>query len=129
MEEYIKIVILAAVADGEFHSDEIKAIQKLKKLHPQISSITDEQAHAMVADIYNKMSAGIEPIGIIEQIGKGMNDHEKNIGYALAREICVSDFDYDENEKKFIKMLEKSWKIPKEVIDKIEFSINLRYFN
>lgn len=129
MEEYIKIIILAAVSDGEFHEDEIATIQRLKNSHSQFSNITDAQAHAIVADIYNKISAGMEPKMIIEQMGNNMTDKQKLIGYALAKEICIADFTYNDDEKKFIKLVEEVWKIPDEAIEKIEFSLNIRYFN
>ena len=129
MEEYIKIIILAAVSDGEFHEDEIAIIQKLKNSHSQFSNITDAQAHSIVADIYNKISAGMDPKMIIEQMGESLTDEQKLIGYALAKEICVADFTYNEDEKKFIKLLEDLWQIPEDAIEKIEFSLNLRFFS
>lgn len=129
MDHYIQIILLAAVADGEIKEDELQVIHKLKMHHPRFKNISDDKANKVAADVYNKISAGMEPKHILEQMGSRMDDNEKNVAYALAKEMCVSDFHYPSSEVSFIKLIEEIWSISDEVIEKVDFSIQLRYFN
>lgn len=129
LDNYIQIILLAAVADGEIKEDELQVIHKLKTHHPRFKSVSDDQANQIVASVYNKISAGMEIKHILEQMASNMNENEKNVAYALAKEMCVSDFHYPSSEVNFIKLIEEIWSISDEVIEKVGYSIQLRYFN
>ena len=101
----------------------------MKTHHPRFKSVSDDQANQIVASVYNKISAGMEIKHILEQMASNMSENEKNVGYALAKEMCVSDFHYPSSEVNFIKLIEEIWSISDEVIEKVDFSIQLRYFN
>ena len=57
--KFLKIVMLAAVADGEIQAEELDMLNQIKKAHPELKDIPDEAARASMADIYNKFSAGM----------------------------------------------------------------------
>ena len=55
---FLKVVILAAVSDGEIQSQELEIINAMKKSHPMMKNVSDDEVQAAMADIYNKISAG-----------------------------------------------------------------------
>ena len=124
----LKMVVLAAVSDGEVQPNELEAINLIRKSHPVLRQVSDSECQAAIADIYNKISAGMEPKHILEQIGSEYSSEEKSLAYALAVEVCYSDFSIKNEEMHFLNDIEKQWKIPKEVSEPIKFSANLRFF-
>ena len=75
--KFLKIVMLAAVADGEIQAEELDMLNQIKKAHPELKDIPDETARASMADIYNKFSAGMETKHILEQLGGEFNQSER----------------------------------------------------
>lgn len=123
----LKMVVLAAVSDGEVQPNELEAINRIRQSHPVLRQVSDSECQAAIADIYNKISAGMEAKHILDQIGSEYSSEEKNVAYALAVEICYSDFSIKKEEKYFLNEIEKHWKIPKDVSEPIKFSANLRF--
>ena len=89
--------------------------------------MSDDDGREAMADIYNKLSAGMETKYIIEQLSSEFSNKEKQSAFALAKEICAADFDIKPAETDFLKLLEEEWKIPKSVISAVDQSISLRY--
>ena len=126
---FLKVVLLAAVSDGEIQPPELEMIDKLKKNHPALKEITDLNIQEAIADIFNKISAGMDVKYIIQDLGDQLNEREQHAAYALAKEVVSSDFILEQNEKDFIGELEERWNIPSKIIEAINISIQLRYFN
>ena len=85
-DRFLKVILLAAVADGEIQTEELELINLFRKSHPVLKKINDDKARAAMADIYNKLSAGMEVKHILEQIGETLNQNEKESAFALAKE-------------------------------------------
>ncbi len=125
--KFLKIVMLAAVSDGEIQPAELEMLNQIKRQHPEFKSVSDDDGREAMADIYNKLSAGMETKHIVEQLSSEFSNKEKQSAFALAKEICAADFDIKPAETDFLKLLEKEWKIPKSIISAVDQSISLRY--
>lgn len=125
--KFLKIVMLAAVSDGEIQPAELEMLNIVKKHHPELKSISDEDGRSAMADIYNKLSAGMETIHILKQLEAEFSVKEKHQAFALAKEVCAADFEMNPAETDFLNLLKKEWKIPKTVVSAVDLSISLRY--
>ena len=74
--KFLKIIVLAAISDGEFQASEKDLIDHLVKSHPIFKAWSEIASSAMV-DIYNKTNAGMEPKYILDQLGPEF-DQEKH---------------------------------------------------
>jgi len=127
-DKFLSIILLAAVSDGKLQEQEIAMLRRYRLQHPGMKQISDDQEAAITADIYNKLSAGMDVLYIIEDLGRNLTQDQKNAGYALAREVCAADYKVLPAEQSFLTNIEEKWKIPKDVIASIEVSLTLRYF-
>lgn len=125
--KFFKIVVLAAVADGEIQAEERNMLNQIKKAHPELKDIPDESAWASMADIYNKIKAGMETKHILEQLGGEFNQSERETAFALAKEVCAADFKIMPAETDFLSLMSEMWSIPDEVVQSVDRSIALRY--
>jgi len=124
---FLKVVLLAAVSDGQIQEEELSLILQIKKTHPALRKISDESAQLALADVYNKLSAGMEARHILEQLGEQFSEKDKHIAYALAKEVCAADFKFDDTEIEFLQLIEDLWDIPADVVDAVAKSSKLRY--
>lgn len=127
--KFLKVIILAAVADGQIQSQEVEMMKHLKTYHPQLKDIPDNKIQEIAIDIYNKCSSGMEAKHILDQLGEQLTAEERNSAYALAKEVCAADFNLLSAEDEFLKMLEEHWEISKSTVAAINRSISLRYFS
>jgi len=125
--KFLKIVLLAAVSDGEIQTEELEMLSQIKKSHPELKKISDEDSQIALADIYNKLSAGMETKHILEQLADSFTQMEKNAAFALAKEVCAADFRVMPAEKDFLELLVTVWGIPEDVVSAVDTSISLRY--
>lgn len=126
--EYLKLIMLAAVADGKIQEQELSLIARIKSNHAELKEIPEEQTQEAMADIYNKLSAGMEVTHILELLGRQFDETQRHAAYALAKEVCASDFEVGPAETDFLRLLETEWNIPAKVCKSIDLSIQLRYF-
>ena len=126
-ETYVKLVVLAAISDGEIQAEELALINSLRSNFQAMRGVDEQDFNNAVADVYNKVSAGMELHMILDVLGKDLSTHEKNVGYALAMEVVRSNFQYVDGEKTFINTLKELWAIDTHVLDAVELSASLRY--
>ena len=126
---YLKAILLAAVSDGAIQPSELELMNKLKNHHPTIRKLSNIDAEQAAADVYNKLSAGMNIKYILEEMREELTEREQHAAYALAKEVIAADFAVQQGEKDFSDTLEKYWKIPREITDAINISIELRYFS
>ena len=123
----IEIMLLAAVSDGLIDPEERQLFQTYRLLYPPIRDITQAEFDDITITLFNKMNAGMKPHHMVEEIGENLSEPQKNKAYALALEICASNFEILPLETDFLKLIEKSWKIKRNIMTALYTSIELRY--
>ena len=126
-QSLLKIILLASVSDGEIQPSELAMMNQIKAAHPTLKKITDSEVQEASADIYNKLSAGMDFKHIIEQISENMSETQRNTAYALAKEVCAADYELHPTENDYIKELEKQLGISDDIIYLVNKSIEIRY--
>ena len=123
----LKIMILAAVSDGEIQDEELHLIQMLRSNIPSLKALSEADFNGAVAEIYNALSSGIAVDLLVQNLGKELSPEERNRGYALAMEVCRANFEYIPVEQEFINELEVLWGIESSIVEAITVSSDLRY--
>lgn len=128
MSKYLlQVLILAAGSDGEIQKEELALIHKYKEHYPSLKNLSGIEYDTEIAGIFNKIKAGMSPEYIIDDIGKNIDDSEKITAYALAFEICASNFTIVPPENDLLDSMKEKWGISKEDHNAILRSINIRY--
>ena len=123
----LQVLILAAGSDGEIQKEELALIHKYKEHYPSLKSLSGIEYDTEIASVFNKIKAGMIPEYIIDDIGKNIDEGEKATAYALAYEVCASNFTIVPPENDLLDLMKKKWKISNEDHDAILRSINIRY--
>lgn len=123
----LKIMILAAVSDGEIQDEELHLIQMLRSNVPSLKALSETEFNTAVAEIYNALSSGIAVDLLVQNLGKELSSEERNRGYALAMEVCRANFEYIPVEQEFIKELEVLWGVDPSIAEAVTMSADLRY--
>ena len=128
MSRYLlQVLILVAGSDGEIQKEELSLIHKYKEHYPSFQNLTEIEYDTEIASVFNKIKAGMSPKYIIDEIGKNITYDEKLTAYALAYEICASNFHIVPPENDLLKEMKKNWKIKNEDSDAVLRSIDIRY--
>ena len=123
----IQILVLAAMSDEKYHPEEKTLLESYKTYYPTIRSMSQQEIDTEVQAIWTKKDAGMEDVHIIDGLEKQLSENEKNTAYALAVEVCASNYEMAPPETTFIKCIEERWKIKKKVIDAVKLSSQVRY--
>ena len=123
----VEIMLLAAASDGQIDPEETQFFETYRQLYPPIRDITQAEFEGIKLKLFNKTSAGMKPHHMVEEIGENLSEPQKNKAYALALEICASNFEILPLETDFLKLIEKSWKIKRNIMTALYTSIELRY--
>ena len=76
---------------------------------------------------YYDCDASIDDSFMVEDIGKNLSKPERLTAFALASEVCASNFNISDDEINFLILLKQKWDIPKTVVESVFTSLNLRY--
>ncbi len=123
----VQVLVLAAMSDNKFDNEEKALLANYKNFYPTIRNMTEEEFKQECASVFAKKNAGMRDSHIIEVLGEQLLEKEKNTAYALAVEVCASNFEIVPPETDFIKCIEDQWKIKKKVIEAVNLSAQLRY--
>ena len=123
----VQIMLLAAVSDGEIDQYEKKLLETYRELYPPLRKISQEEINQEQVQLFNRIRAGMKINHIVEAIGDNLSEDEKNTGYALAVEVCASNFKMVPPETDLLEVIKKSWKIKKEIIKNVDSSVRIRY--
>ena len=126
-KEILQILLLAAASDGQIDPEEKLLIETYRKHYPPIRDLSQEEFNSEAVSVFNKINAGMKPQPIVEIIGEQLSENDKNTAYALAVEICASNFAIVPPENDFLDCLEVQWKIKKKIIEAVKLSSQLRY--
>ncbi len=123
----VQIMLLAAVSDGEIDQYEKKLLETYRELYPPLRKISQEEINQEQVQLFNRIRAGMKINHIVEAIGDNLSENEKNTGYALAVEVCASNFKMVPPETDLLEVIKKNWKIKKEIIKNVDSSVRIRY--
>lgn len=123
----IKIVLLAAVADGEIQDEEKLLLQTYKQRYPRLRGVTQKDYDDAQIELFNKVKAGVRIPHLIEDIGMALSDDEKEIAYALTYEVCASNFHLAPQEEEILNTMKTVWKLKSGVVNSVRLSAKLRY--
>jgi hypothetical protein len=123
----VQLIILAAVSDGKIDLEEKQLLQTYRRLYPPIRDITQDEFDNEKILLFNRLSAGMSTKQIIENIGEELSETEREIGYALAVEVCASNFEMLPQEINLLKDIVKEWNIKKDIVSALKISADLRY--
>ena len=123
----IHVLILASSIDGYQQIEEQLVIENYKKNFGAFKNISEEKFIEEARSISAKIFAGMKVDYIITDIGNELDNEGKNIAYALAAEVCASNFEIVPPETDLLNKMYKAWKIPKNIRESVNTSIKLRY--
>tara|TARA_B100000780_G_scaffold146268_1_gene102149 strand:- start:686 stop:1078 length:393 start_codon:yes stop_codon:yes gene_type:complete len=123
----VQVMLLAAVSDGKIDPEEKQLLQTYRKLYPPIRDITQDEFDNEKVSLFNKLSAGMTASHVLENIGEELSVDEKNTAYALAVEVCASNFELLPPETELLELMVKKWNIKRSVVSALKTSVELRY--
>jgi len=123
----VQVMLLAAVSDGKIDPEEKQLLQTYRKLYPPIRDITQDEFDNEKVMLFNKLSAGMTASHVLENIGEELSVAEKNTAYALAIEVCASNFELLPPETELLELMVKKWNIKRSVVSALKTSVELRY--
>ena len=126
-KEILQVLLLAAASDGKIDPEEQQLLENYRKHYPPIRDLSQEEFNSEAVAVFNRISAGMKPEHIVDVLGEELSEENKNTAYALAVEVCASNFKIAPPENDFINCLETQWKIKKKIIESVRLSSQLRY--
>ena len=126
-KEIVSILYLAAISDGIVDEIEKNLIRNYREYFPSLKGLTDEEFNEALVDLTSKIQAGMKEKYIIDDIGSKLTNDEKNAAYALAVEVCASNFRIVPEESEIISTIQNNWKINKTIVNAVNTSVKLRY--
>ncbi len=126
-KEIISILYLAAMSDGIVDDIEKGLIRNYREYFPSLKGLSDQEFNEALIDLTKKIHAGMKEKYIIDDIGSSLTNDEKNTAYALAVEVCASNFRIVPAESNIITIIQENWKINKNIIAAVNTSVKLRY--
>ena len=123
----VQVMLLAAVSDGKIDPEEKQLLQTYRKLYPPIRDISPDEFDNEKVSLFNKLSAGMTASHVLENIGEELSVDEKNTAYALAVEVCASNFELLPPETELLELMVKKWNIKRSVVSALKTSVELRY--
>ena len=123
----VQVLILAALSDNRVDVEEAELIKNFQQFYPTMRDCTQEDFDNAVKDVLNKKELGMRDNQQLENLEEGLSESKKNTIYALAVEVCASNFEIVPPENDFLNCLETQWKIKKKIIEAVRLSSQLRY--
>ena len=125
----VDALILAVFADGKIDTEEAVLLQVFFSNYPEFSDVSRDSFEEAQIKLRNRLQSGKSVSDLVEEIGKNLNDSDRNTAFAFAYEICASNFTLDEHEIDLLKKMQKLWKLKPSVVTAIKLSAELRYRN
>ncbi|MDB9870800.1 hypothetical protein OAD33_06980 [Alphaproteobacteria bacterium] len=126
-KEFIHVIFLVSFFDLKPCEMEKDWLNNFRKNFPSLKKFTDEEFKQEVEYILKKIDAEMKVDYIINDIGNVLDQDAKNIAFAIAAEVCASNFEIATHEKALLKKMLDIWNINNSVKDSIYTSIKLRY--
>ena len=105
-KEILQVLLLAAASDGKIDPEEQQLLENYRKHYPPIRDLSQEEFNSEAVAVFNRISAGMKPEHIVDVLGEELSEENKNTAYALAVEVCASNFNIAPPENDFLNCLE-----------------------
>ena len=128
-ENLVNVLIIAVFADGKIDTEEAVLLQNFFSHYPNFSDVSRDSFQEAQVKLRNRLRSGENINQLIEEIGNSLDEKQRNTAFALAYEICASNFTLDEHEIDLLKKMQKLWKLKPSVVTAIKLSAELRYRN
>ena len=125
--ELLKTMILAMVADEATDYQEVELINSYRNQYPPLKDVPAKTIKSEIERVIVLKQNGIDDSFMVEDIGKNLSKPERLTAFALASEVCASNFNISDDEINFLILLKQKWDIPKTVVESVFTSLNLRY--
>lgn len=120
-------LFLAAVSDGRVHEEEKHLINEYRKNFPILNNLSEKDVNSAIAELDEFVTSGLSTKEILDKISLDLSKNEKEIGYALAVELCSVNFDLVPPETNFLEVLSREWLIDDSIKSAVHKSVMLRY--
>ena len=125
--EILKTMILAMVADEATDYQEVELINSYTNQYPPLKDVPAKTIKSEIERVIVLKQNGIDDSFMVEDIGKNLSKPERLTAFALASEVCASNFNVSDEEINFLILLKQKWDIPKTLVESVFTSLNLRY--
>ena len=116
---------MAALCDGELQHLEHEIIKNI--LDNPECDISEEDFWECARKSYDALNSGVPNNLLLQSYANDLNEKESQTVYALAYEICSSNYILTQQEKEFLNLLEKFLEIDTYVKTTVRESIQFRY--
>jgi hypothetical protein len=131
MENFLTLMLMATLVDGQVHETEIQLIRNYTKLYSGFSGLSEDNIKTSAEELNRKLNSGFDEKTVIDALLQEMNDKlsqtDREKGYALASEICASNFAFHANERQFLDRMVEIFAISEDTVNAVKCSVMLRY--
>jgi uncharacterized membrane protein YebE (DUF533 family) len=123
----LKLLHLAAAADGHIDESEMAMIHKLHLTYVPLTGISDHEIKTIAQSCFTAITNGTSNKELIRELTCEMSDKVKQLSYALAIEVCGANFNISNDENSFLVAMKEVLQIPEDVSDAVLTSARIRY--
>lgn len=131
MDHFLTLMLMSTLVDGRVHETEIQLIKNYTKLYPGFSRLSDGKIKESADLLNRKLNSGFDEKTVVDALLREMSDQlsepDREKGYALACEVCASNFELHPNERFLLGQIEKIFDISTDTISAVSKSMMLRY--
>ena len=131
MDHFLTLMLMSTLVDGRVHEIEIQLIRNYTRLYPGFSGLSDGKIKKSADELNLKLNSGFDEKTVVDALLREMSEQlsepDREMGYALACEVCASNFELHPEEQNFIGKIEEIFGISEDVIGSVSKSVMLRY--
>ena len=127
MPALIEVLLLAAASDGNIDKHEQSYILRTLHYTKELRSFTQHDLAGIQRQLHEKLVRGSTQDDILKVAGLQLGEQKRNVAYALALELCYTNANVEEGERRYLKLLRDTWDLDVGVVNSIHLSAELRY--
>lgn len=122
----LKIILLAASSDSKLDNYEKVFLEKILTGNPEFYNLSINEIGQIQQSLISDLQR-LEVEEIVESEARFLSSESKLKTYALCLEMCLYNFELDDLELIFLRMLRRILNLNPADIDSIHFSATVRY--
>ena len=103
--KFLKVVMLAAVADGEIQGEELEMLNQIKKSHPELKNIPMMQQELLWLTFTTSFQLVWRQNIYWSSYAANLIKRKGRQLFALAKEVCAADFNILPAETEFLQLV------------------------